>query len=120
MNKLFWIERLDSILVIRFNGPCTVKSILQAVDEVALYPSHYSRLWDLSFGIDVPNQGLKEIASYTKKKLNYPARVGVVASEDLSFGLMRMLEVYREEENLDFRVFRNEAEALGWLREAPD
>lgn len=117
MSKNFHIERLDTVLVIRLIEPCSVDDILEAIDEVAAYPASYARLWDISVGVDFDNDELKEIAGYGKQRLDYPARVAIVAPGDLSFGLMRVFEVYREKEDLEFRVFRDEAQALVWLRE---
>ena len=119
MKHTFHIETLGNLLVIRFTSVCTVESLTMAIDSIASYPGHYSRLWDFSTGIDLPNQQLKEIAHYVRKKLDYPARVAVVAPADLTFGLMRMYEVYREDKGLEFRVFREEASALTWLRSTP-
>lgn len=42
-------------------------------------------------------------------------RMGMVASEELHFGLLRMAEVFSEQSGFEARVFRSVAEATHWL-----
>lgn len=45
-----------------------------------------------------------------------PLRVGVVATGDVEFGLLRMYEAHRSGNGTDMRAFRNYDEAEAWTR----
>ncbi len=51
---------------------------------------------------------IQKIAEYGKLKFTSPARVAILAPADLTFGLSRMHEVYKEQAILEERIFRNE------------
>jgi hypothetical protein len=48
------------------------------------------------------------------------SRVAVVVSRDFDFGLARMFSAFAEEIDVEYRAFRDEASALGWLGERPE
>jgi hypothetical protein len=44
-------------------------------------------------------------------------RIGLLVNKDLHYGLGRVAEVYAENRNLPFRVFRNRSDAVRWVSE---
>jgi hypothetical protein len=57
------------------------------------------------------------IAECGKMRFVRPNRAAFVVSDDLSFGLVRAFEVYREQKGLSTaRVFRTRTAALEWLK----
>ena len=116
MNNIFSVKLVDGITTIRFFKKPELADAFAAIDEAARIDEHGLRLWDLSEGIDLPSSQLKQIAEYGKNKLSTSAKVAIVAPQDLTFGLTRVYEVYREQEQLEYMVFRTEQEAINWLR----
>ena len=51
-----------------------------------------------------------------KEKLAFPSKVAVIAPDDLSFGLSRVYEVYREKDEIELKVFRTEQKGIEWLK----
>ena len=43
----------------------------------------------------------------------------MLTADDVSFGTLRILEVYRGEDGFESKVFRSEKEAVDWLRGGP-
>ena len=116
MDKNHSIDTTGGIITVRFNREPGFEEICLAIDDVAdKYPGEL-RLWDLSCGLSLTNDQVQQLAEYGKSRLYKPARLAIVAPQDLSFGLLRMYEVYRKEDHINQRVFRNEQEARDWLK----
>ena len=75
------------------------------------------RLWDISQCFNFSSKELRKIAKYGKGKWLPPSKVAYIASNDLAFGLLRMFDVYREEDGYETKIFRSEPEGLAWLEE---
>ena len=117
VSHTFSIELLDDVVVIRIVANVDANALIDAMGDIVAATHNYSRrLWDFSAGVHFSNQQIQEIAS--KGRLwPAPARVAYLASDDLSFGLSRMYQVYSEREQFETLVFRNKQEALNWLRQ---
>ena len=99
-------------------------------DEVHAHFNELARAWpplakldvllDLSGCTSIPDLSqLRDVVSHIKS-LGGDRRFGtcaVVASRELLYGLMRVFEFLADESFAAIRVFRNEAEAVEWLRE---
>jgi len=73
--------------------------------------------------LDLNSEQLQKIAEYSEIKwpaASAPSRVAFVAPDDFTYGLLRMFEVYRKEEQHTIMVFRTKQEALKWLKEKPE
>lgn len=92
-----------------------LKSIIDELDEK--YPFK-RRLWDYSaIRFDLKESEIQEVAEYAKKKQHRPDRLAFYAPKDFEFGTMRQYEAYRDDpEGSATRVFRNEQEAIEWLK----
>ncbi|MFQ5350627.1 MAG: hypothetical protein ACE5EG_09320, partial [Thermoanaerobaculia bacterium] len=75
------------------------------------------RIWYLTENFSFTAEEIKNIAARGRVHWPSAARVAYLAADDLTFGLLRMFEVFREQENYQTRVFREEQEALEWLQE---
>ena len=118
MASKYTIESSQGITTVRFSLAPGEEVLRSAIDELADHYQNDLRLWDFSiFGLSLSNSQLEKLAEYGKRRFTNPSRVAIVASEDLTFGLSRMYEVYREEDRLQFKVFRTELEARQWLLE---
>ena len=118
MARLYSIETLQGITTVRFSAAPGVDALQNAIDDLANHHQSDLRLWDFSdSGLSLSNSQLEKLAEYGKRRFTKPSRVAIVAPEDFTFGLSRIYEVYREEDKLQFKVFRTELEARQWLLE---
>ena len=116
MAKNYSIDTADGITVVRFYKSLGIDEIRAAIIDVA--ENHLSdlRLWDLSRAdINLTSSQIEQLAKYGKSKFSIPSKVAIVAPEDLTFGLMRIYEVYRKQDLTEIKVFRSEQEARIWL-----
>lgn len=58
---------------------------------------------------------IREGAEVARALTLQPRRIAVVAPGSISYGISRIFKVYRESENTEFEVFREETEAKAWL-----
>jgi hypothetical protein len=73
-------------------------------------------------GGEVTTRGVRAVAALNEElhAKAPPVRVAFVVEHDLGFGLLRMYQPYVHDDRGDnIGVFRDEAKALAWLREAP-
>ena len=117
MKKNYTINIIDEIVTTRFSKKPNLTEAKNALDEVLEMGNFRLRLWVLEDGINLCNEEIEEIARYGKEKWPVPSKAAIVASDDLSFGIMRVHDVYREHEGHQIHVFRTEPEALAWLKE---
>jgi hypothetical protein len=115
MSKNYVIVSKDGITTIRFSIDPGLDDLCNAIDDVAENDLSELRLWDLSNGFSLNDND--ELAEYGKSKFSIPSKAAVIAPKDLTFGLARVHDVYREDEFLKQRIFRTEQEALAWLKE---
>ena len=120
MTKNYSIDTLGGVTTVRFSEEPIMNVIRNAIDDVAENYLSELRLWDLSSeGINLTSTQIGEVAQYEKSKFLIPSKIAVVASKDLAFGLMRMYQVFREDELAEVNIFRTEREARAWLKEQP-
>ena len=116
MEKKYSIETLNKIVTVRFFEEPTILDIKNAIGEIDDQQQNNLRLWDLSQArLNLSNAELHELAVFAKTKLQQPAKVAVVVSDDLSFGVSRVYETFRGNQEIDIRVFRDQQEGLNWL-----
>ena len=60
---------------------------------------------------------IQKVADHAKAIQMQPGKVAIVASDNLTFGVFRMYEAYREEDRVKLCVFHTEEEARDWLKE---
>lgn len=120
MQKNYSIKIVYGIAVTRFFKKPDLPEIISAMDDLAARGEYRLRLWVLEDGIDLCNDEIAEMGRHGKQIWSAPSKTAAAASDDLSFGIMRVHEVYREHDRLETRVFRTEREALTWLKSKSD
>jgi len=94
-----------------------IKSVLDQIRNESGYLNLY-RFWDFRLSkFDFSAEDLQEIASYASSADNKQSKVAMLVGQDLSFGVSRMYEVYRQTDKTAVKVFREESEAMAWLHE---
>ena len=75
----------------------------------------FNQLWDLRGVAEarVTNGAIRTLAD--SRSFDAGARRGVVAPQDLVYGLARMFEMLRDDSEEEIRAFRNFEEAKQWL-----
>ena len=114
----FELEEREEYLKGKLYGSATLANLMAVLDAVSkdgIYV-HARRLWDLSeCSIELSSDDLRSLAVSGKNRDLSKSRVAFVASSDLTFGLARMHEVFREHSGFSSKVFRDEDEAIRWL-----
>ncbi len=118
MVKNYSINTSEGITTVCFTERPKLDDIHNAIDEVARDNPGRLRLWDLSRNrLNLTTLQLRQLAEYGKSQSLPPSKVAIVASEDLTFGIMRMFEVFREDKVSEHKIFRTVKEARGWLKQ---
>lgn len=117
MEALHSITVIDAITVITFHRKPILDEFYRTVDTVVQDGQPSVRLWDLSCGLELTSNELISLASYARCKFNQSSRAAIVAPDDLTYGLFRLLDVYRDDCTVEQMIFRSKPEAVDWLRE---
>lgn len=120
MNMTFKITKIQDILVVFIKGNPGVDDIKHILDQTqnASGYSHSSRLWDFrESNFSFSQNEVLDIASYASEADSQSSKVAILVKEDLSFGVSRIYEVFRQTNLTEINVFRDKAEAVAWLGE---
>lgn len=119
MKKQYSIERLDKIIIVRFFGSPSFEDAKAAIHEVIEMPDNHLRLWNVSKAtFEGSTQEIRDLAAFAREVLLFTSKMAIVSSHDLGFGLARVFEGSRGQENIDSQVFRHESDAIEWLLES--
>ena len=119
MGIIFDIKELQGVLMVSIEGSPDVEDIKQILDRIQTEPgyAHPARLWDFQKSIfNFSQNEIFDIASHAAAGEHQPAKLAILVKEDLSFGVSRMYEVFRNSDLTETNVFRDKTEALAWLR----
>ena len=119
MSKKYKIEKVNDIAIISFSSAPTFDDAIDVIDNLKDNSIYHLRLWDFSkILFDFNTEEIQQIASYGKLRFTEKNRIALVAPQDISFGILRMFEAYRDQNTFSVaRVFRTKDEALKWLEE---
>ncbi len=116
----FEIVEGDEYLTIRLFGQVSkndAKGVIDAITEDGTI-RHPRRLWDLrECEFTLGSNELMELASVARSRDPEQGKGAVLVGKDLTFGLLRIYQAFRESESNDVMVFRDEAEAIDWVRQ---
>ena len=90
--------------------------LIAALLDVKSVDTSGLRMWVLEKGVSLSADDLQAVASVAAVQLKRPGRMAIVAPTDLSYGLSRMFEVFREQAGVKTHSFRTEEEAVKWLK----
>ena len=113
------IENNDPILTIRFSAQPSVTELELEVmlDELSAAKLSPLRLYIFSEGLTLTADEIRHMAIYSMNLDPQPTKLAAVCNEDLTYGISRMFEVYRRNEGVAAKAFRDEATATQWLLE---
>jgi len=114
--KEYEIEDQSGISIIRLKRKLEFEEIIQVMLAVSTETVSEYRLWDMAAGYDFSTEQIQAIAALGKQLWPDSARVAFMVKGDLAFGLVRMMEAYRDQEGYLTHAFTDEAEAIRWLR----
>lgn len=109
----------NGITIIRFTRVPDVAATKAVIDEMAAANQPQQlRLWDMrSIVVRQSQDDLREVACHAAASFHESSRAAFVADDDLSFGKLRMFEVYSDQQptGAKVRVFRDIDAATKWL-----
>ena len=112
----FSLHTADGIATIRIDNRPTPADVEQMISNPQVQACK-RRLYVFSDGMDLSADDIRHLARFSANLEHRAEKIAAVVLDDVSFGLSRMFEVYREDEGTEARAFRDETEALQWLRE---
>lgn len=110
------IEHQSGISIIRLNRKLEFDEITKIMRDVSKETISKVRLWDMAAGYDYSSGQIQSIADLGKQLWPNSARVAFLVKGDLAFGLVRMMEAYRDQEGYLTHAFTDETEAIRWLK----
>jgi hypothetical protein len=114
------LDDTSGILWVVLQGEMHLPEILLAL-EAATPGGQFSsarRLWDLRECTPLlATEDVRTIAATARRRDRPGSRIALLAGSDLSFGILRQNQVFREVPGNEVRVFRDVDEAVGWLAE---
>ena len=120
MGMTYELSEIENVLVVSIKGNPGVDDIKHILDQIRNESgySHSARLWDFQeSGFDFSQDEVLDIAAYASAGDIRPAKVAMLVREDLSFGVSRIYEAFRNTDLTEINVFRDKTEALAWLLE---
>ena len=117
MEKVYSISHINGITEIKIFQSFNIEQGKKILDEIAENYPYERRFWDFSeVNLKYSMDELKLIAEYSKGLFNKPNKTAFYTLSDLTYGEMRQLAVFREEEGKAFAsAFRIKQEAIDWL-----
>ena len=116
MDGCFTINVSNGILTVLFSQEPSKEDIHNALIETSKNHTVTKRLWDFSeIKFNLSQNQLQDIAEFAKNLFIQPSKVAMVASSDLSFGVSRIYEVFREDNQTEVKVFRKIEDGRRWL-----
>lgn len=117
MNGNYRIDISRGITTVRFLKPPKLVHLLSASTDVLESHASKYRVYDVSCGVDIPTVEIEKLSQFILSKDLPPGKAAIVARQDLSFGLSRMLNALLESGNVgvEVNVFRTTVEAQAWL-----
>ena len=113
-----------ALTVFTIEGPCSAAEMMSALDDFARAGLTPCALLDFTRGsVAIPAADLKATLAHGHRYAAQRAggRTALVVSQDVDFGMGRMLAVFAELADfpVDFRVFRDVEEARRWIGGTP-
>ena len=120
MNDTYSIESLDGATMIRLTRELSVPELMEVMDQVAAVDQCDRRRLVVTKHFKFTTPEIQRITLHGRLCWPAPSRVSYVAGDDLGYGLLRMLEVHREQRDYHTSVFRTPQQALPWLARKED
>ena len=118
MSAQITITIKEDMAIIKVVGRAGLQDILDANEQLThegkyIYPR---RFWDLrECLLDLSAAEVETIANSSDQYEQSSSKVAILATNDLTFGLSRMFQVFRQSKYINMAVFRDEGKAIRWL-----
>ena len=119
MNQKFVLSEKSGVLVVTVTAVPTADELIEVLTEIRNDTgyTHQLRLWDFRKSEFNPSDSeLKKIAMHAAGGDEGPSKIAMLVGSDFSYGMSRMYYAYRSNEKAEVNVFRDEADAMNWLR----
>ena len=116
MDDRYEISYIDDIAVMRLKRTLPLDEVLAVLAEISAQVTTYKRMFIAEDHFIFNDNEIRAIADQGKALWDKEALVAYVAYDDLSFNLLRMLEIWRETDSYQIRVFADMDAALEWLQ----
>ena len=108
-------ERCGDLWVIEVRDGITLVDVERLMHEMTSAEVNY-RLWYLPHAINLSPEHVRDLSMLANGQSFRSQVSAVVCPHDLTFGIGRMFESLAEADGRKVRVFRDQDEALAWLR----
>ena len=124
MASSLHVEKDSGVAVVSAVGELRLDDARQAAEKLWSVSgwSGESAVWDFRAAeFDVSLPAVREIANFILENQREvpPTKMAFVTRSDFDFGVARMFEVFRDDPQTTFRVFRDYEQAISWAR-SPD
>ncbi|NND53988.1 MAG: hypothetical protein HKN56_03330 [Gammaproteobacteria bacterium] len=116
MDDRYDISYIDDIAVLRVQKALPLAEMLETLTEIAAQITASKRMWVADDHFLFNDEEIRAIAAHSKTLWTEDSVVAYVAYDDTSFNLLRMLEIWREDEHYRIKVCNDMSSALDWLR----
>jgi len=121
MSISIQIEPKTGLAVCTCSGILTIDDAINGAKSLWKTPGWLGKaaVWNfLEARFDMSSPEVEQVARFIlhHQPVEGPLKMAFVAQSDLEYGLSRMFEVYRQDHQTKFRVFRDLEEALNWAR----
>jgi len=122
MPFTFKIDKDIGVVYQTIKGPITTKELLNYFFNIFRHPDYKPGMKYLADIREIEPSLFKKdmdaISAYLKKYLDNigPLKVAVVVLLDSSYGMLRMLQTYLEDAQIEIDIFRDIDEARKWLQ----
>ena len=116
MDDRYEISYIDDIAMMRLMRAMPLDEMLEVLTEISTQITAFKRMWIADDHFVFTDEEIRAIAQHGKTLWTEESIVAYVAYDDLSFNLLRMLEIWREDEKYQIKVFSEMAPALDWLK----
>ena len=111
------VRTANGILYIEFSSRPSLEEIKDALGAVWEADESRLRLWHFKDGLEFAPEEIRAIADFAQSRQTNPERVAIVSPQNLGYGILRMFNVYRGEDETAVKIFRTEGDAYRFLQE---
>lgn len=115
-GKGYSFEQRDELLIVRVQRLLGLQEAIAAIEEFSSRDLPEKRLWVFGGFVKLSNPDvLREVGNLARAKLRQPGRVAYVVEDEVDLGLTNLLAAPRHLSGFEYRIFRDEGEAIAWL-----
>jgi hypothetical protein len=108
----------NNMVIVQITGRITLQDLAPLTEKITDGKKYlYSRrLYDFrKCEIDLSTEEMNLYAKKTMQLDQEYSKIALLVSGELTYGLSRMYQVFRDQDNTDIKVFRDEDKAMDWI-----